>query len=291
MRDEGLQIIKMKKDIYSERRPSRTSQYDEADRERLSNIAVAFVLVLFCLVLIIWYVIRTHVTEVDTSGHPERVEAAEDIDSVLLFENTRVGDVDVSGLSVAQARAKVQEHLDGIFDTTFSVMVAQDKKVQVSLRDLSAYWVNPEAIEEAAHIRDGRDVVARYTLDKDMEQAGMDIPLEVSLDKEAAISWLEKNCSIYDAEMTGSELVTEGGVKKVKLGRVGQTLNTAESASQLMSRGYDFVKNGESVFILPLEELYPPSIPEGYEDYPGIMDLVMAAEAEAAAASAEDTTP
>ena len=278
MRDEGFKIIKMKKDIYSERRPSRPSQYDEADRERLSNIAVAFVLVLFCLVLIIWYVIRTHVTEVDTSGHPERVEAAEDIDSVLLFENTRVGDVDVSGLSVAQARAKVQEHLDGIFDTTFSVMVAQDKKVQVSLRDLSAYWVNPEAIEEAAHIRDGRDVVARYTLEKDMEQAGMDIPLE-------------KNCSIYDAEMTGSELVTEGGVKKVKLGRVGQTLNTAESASQLMSRGYDFVKSGESVFILPLEELYPPSIPEGYEDYPGIMDLVMAAEAEAAAASAEDTTP
>lgn len=281
----------MKKDIYSERRPSHASQYDEADRERLSNIAVASALVLFCLVLIIWYAIRTHVTEVDTSGHPERTEAAKDIDSVLLFENTRVGDVDVSGLSVAQARAKVQEHLDGIFDTPFSVMVAQDKKVQVSLRELSAYWVNPEAIEEAAHIRDGRDVVARYTLDKDMEQAGMDIPLEVSLDKEAAISWLEKNCSIYDAEMTGSELVTEGGVKKVKLGRVGQTLNTAESASQLMSRGYDFVKSGESVFILPLEELYPPSIPEGYEDYPGIMDLVMAAEAEAAAASAEGTAP
>ena len=281
----------MKKDIYSERRPSRASQYDEADRERLSNIAVASALVLFCLVLIIWYAIRTHVTEVDTSGHPERTEAAKDIDSVLLFENTRVGDVDVSGLSVAQARAKVQEHLDGIFDTPFSVMVAQDKKVQVSLRELSAYWVNPEAIEEAAHIRDGRDVVARYTLDKDMEQAGMDIPLEVSLDKEAAISWLEKNCSIYDAEMTGSELVNEGGVKKVKLGRVGQTLNTAESASQLMSRGYDFVKSGESVFILPLEELYPPSIPEGYEDYPGIMDLVMAAEAEAAAASAEGTAP
>ena len=288
---EGPRIIEMKNNTYAKRRSTARFEYDEADRERLSNIVVAAALIVFCLLLIIGYVIRTHVTQVDTSGYTGRLDKVEDINSVLLFKNTRVGDVDVSGLSVAEAKAKVQEHLDSIFDTPFSVMVAQDKKVQVSLRELSAYWVNPEAIEEAAHTRDGRDVVARYTLDKDMEQAGMDIALEVSLDKEAAISWIEKNCSIYDAEMTGSELVTEGGVKKVKLGRIGQTLNTAESASQLMSRGYDFVRSGESVFVLPLEELYPPSVPEGYEDYPGIMDLVMEAEAEAAAAAAEDGQP
>ena len=180
----------------------------------------------------------------------------------------------------------MQEHLDGIFDTQFKLRVAQDREVEVSLRQLSAYWVNPEAIEEAAHLKDGRDVIARYTLGKDLEESGLEIPLEVSLEKEAAINWLTANCSIYDVEMTGSELVTVDGAAKVKLGRVGQTLNISEAVAQLMNSGYDFVKNGETVFVLPLEELYPASVPEGYEDYPGINELVM--EAEAAAYS--DTT-
>lgn len=260
---------------------------DRERLERLSNLVVGITLSVLCIGLIIWYAVRTRVTEVDTSSRTERAAVTDDVGGAVLYQNTHVGDIDVSGLTVDEAKKKVEEYLNGIFETTFSLQVAQDKKVPVSLSQLSAYWVNPEAIEEAAHLRDGRDVVACYTLDKDLEESGLEIPLEVSLDKEAAISWLSANCSIYDVEMTGSELVTEGGVKKVKLGRVGQTLNTAESASQLMNWGFESVKNGESVFILPLEELYPPSIPEGYEDYPGIYDLVMAAEAEAAEAVTE----
>ena len=62
---------------------------------------------------------------------------------------------------------------------------------------------------------------------------------------------------------------------------MGQTLNISEAVAQLMNSGYDFVKNGETVFVLPLEELYPASVPEGYEDYPGINELVMEAEAAA----------
>ena len=256
------------------------------DRDRLSNRVVAVVLLLFCIALIIWYAIRTNVTEVKTSERPQGVVTVTDMDRIPLYENTRVGDVDVSGLTVGEAREKVQEHLDGIFDTQFKLRVAQDREVEVSLRQLSAYWVNPEAIEEAAHLKDGRDVIARYTLGKDLEESGLEIPLEVSLEKEAAINWLTANCSIYDVEMTGSELITVDGAAKVKLGRVGQTLNISEAVAQLMNSGYDFVKNGETVFVLPLEELYPASVPEGYEDYPGINELVM--EAEAAAYS--DTT-
>ena len=256
------------------------------DRDRLSNRVVAVVLLLFCIALIIWYAIRTNVTEVKTSERPQGVVTVTDMDRIPLYENTRVGDVNVSGLTVGEAREKVQEHLDGIFDTQFKLRVAQDREVEVSLRQLSAYWVNPEAIEEAAHLKDGRDVIARYTLGKDLEESGLEIPLEVSLEKEAAINWLTANCSIYDVEMTGSELVTVDGAAKVKLGRVGQTLNISEAVAQLMNSGYDFVKNGETVFVLPLEELYPASVPEGYEDYPGINELVM--EAEAAAYS--DTT-
>ncbi len=56
-----------------------------------------------------------------------------------------------------------------------------------------------------------------------------------------------------------------------------------------MNSGFDFVKNGESLFILPLEELYPASIPEGYEEYPGINELVMEAEAAAMSADGNDT--
>jgi len=259
------------------------------DRERLSNRVVAVVLLLFSICLIIWYAIRVNVKEVKTSGNRAQIQTVVDTDRMVLFENTHVGDVDVSGMTVADARSKVEEYLDTVFDTEFKLRVAQDREVPVSLRQLSAYWVNPEAIGEAAHLKDGRDVVARYTLGKDMEQSGLEIPLEVSLEKEAAIDWLMSNCSKYDVEMTGSELITEGGVAKVKLGRVGQTLNISESVAQLMNSGFDFVKNGESLFILPLEELYPASIPEGYEEYPGINELVMEAEAAAMSADGNDT--
>ncbi len=260
---------------------------DRERLERLSNLVVGITLSVLCIGLIIWYAVRTRVTEVDTSSHTERAAVTDDVGGAVLYQNTHVGDIDVSGLTVDEAKAKVEEYLYDIYGTTINLQVAQGRQVPVTLAQLAVYWVNPEAIDEAAHLRDGRDVVACYTLDKDLEESGLEIPLEVSLDKEAAINWLQANCSIYDVEMTGSELVTEGGVKKVKLGRVGQTLNTAEAASQLMNWGFEAVKNGDSVFILPLEELYPPSIPEGYEDYPGIYDLVMAAEAEAAEAATE----
>ena len=43
------------------------------DRDRLSNRVVAVVLLLFCIALIIWYAIRTNVTEVKTSERPQGV--------------------------------------------------------------------------------------------------------------------------------------------------------------------------------------------------------------------------
>ncbi len=267
----------------------------EESRERLSNIIVGIVLAVLCVALIAGYVIRTQVKEVKTGAGTVSAASAGFAEKTL-FDNVRIGGVDVSGLTPEEAESRVRAYLDEVLDTEFSLRVAQDHEVKTTLRELSAYWVNDTAIADVMAMRDGKDAVARYTLTKDIEKEGLDLPLEVSMDKEVLMTWLQENCSIYDVEMTGSELVTEGGVKKVRLGTPSQMLNLAESAVILQEQGFASISSGETMLRLPLEEYYPPGTPEGYEDYPGIEELVLQAEneraeAEAAAADPDAGTP
>ncbi|MBR5420847.1 MAG: hypothetical protein IK115_06850 [Lachnospiraceae bacterium] len=253
----------------------------EWDRDRLSSVIVDAVLIIAAVILFCSYGIRFHSDPVNTSGGWIEEENPDRYADVKLFDNVAVGSVDVSGLTVKEAKRKVRSYVDSVLDTPFELEVAGKHRVPTSLRQMGLEWTNPEAIDEVAAMREGLDPIRRYTLGKDLEQQGITVDLAVTCDKAALMEYLEKNCTSWDTEMTASEIVTEDGVTKLILGKASEKLNLPGAASALQNSAFSNIGRGEAVIFLPLEINYPPSIPEGYEDMEGIEELVAEAQARA----------
>ncbi len=250
------------------------------NRDRLSSVIVDALIIIAAIFLFFSYGSRLHRDEVDTSSREAAEGQEADRGEVLLFNNLRIGKVDISGLTVNEAREKVQDYVDGILNMPFELITAGQHSVSVTLRELSVYWANPEVLEETAALRDKKDPIEAYKLEKDIENAGMDLPLTISCDKAFLMEYLEENCTAYDVPMTAAEMVTENGKMKLIPGKPGQELNLAEAAASIENVAFSQLERNDTLFILPVTESYPPSIPEGYEDMEGIEELLEEAMAE-----------
>ena len=263
------------------------------NRDRLSSVIVDALIIIAAIVLFFSYGTRLHRDEVDPSAHEAAGERDEDLGDVLLFDNLRIGKVDISGLTVNEARAKVQDYVDGILNMPFERIVSGQHSVPATLRELSVFWANPQVLEETAALRDKKDPIESYKLEKDIETAGMDLPLEIGCDKAFLMDYLRENCTAWDVPMTAAEMVTENGKMKIIPGTPGQELNISEAAAAIENVAFAQLERNDTLFILPVMEMYPPSIPDGYEGMEGIEELVEEAareQAEAEAAAQEEQT-
>ncbi len=257
------------------------------NRDRLSSVIVDLLIIIAAIVLFFSYGTRLHRDEVDPAAHEAAAGQEADYGNVMLFDNLRIGKVDISGLTVNEAREKVQDYVDGILNMPFELITSGQHSVSVTLRELSVYWKNPEVLEETAALRDKKDPIEAYKLEKDIETAGMDLPLEIGCDKAFLMEYLTENCTAWDVPMTAAEMVTENGKMKIIPGKPGQELNVAEAAASIENVAFAQLERNDTLFILPVMESYPPSIPEGYEGTEGIEQLLEEALEEQAEAEAQ----
>ena len=86
------------------------------NRDRLSSVIVDLLIIIAAIVLFFSYGTRLHRDEVDPAAHEAAAGQEADYGNVLLFDNLRIGKVDISGLTVNEAREKVQDYVDGILN-------------------------------------------------------------------------------------------------------------------------------------------------------------------------------
>ena len=150
-----------------------------------------------------------------------------------IYSGVRIGAVDVSGMTPEEADQAISSYLREIGGTEITLGANGIDPVRISLNTFAPYWENKDVLDELLPVMDGANVIESYTREKDLEISGMQLPLEVSFDKQIVMNYL--------TEMNENEDAVN--------------INIAEGTAMITNTLFDRVLAGEREFTLPAEEL------------------------------------
>lgn len=139
------------------------------------------------------------------------------------------GDIDLSGMSAAQATAAIEAYVEGLKETDITLLAADNHQVTVKAGDMGIVWANPELVEEAVEIGTHGNVIERYKILKDLEHENKVYPIELDFDLQAINDILTNQCVKYDVQAVNVSLKRENGQFQVIEGRTGYVLDVETS--------------------------------------------------------------
>lgn len=139
------------------------------------------------------------------------------------------GDIELSGMTEAQAKAAVEAYVDSLRDTEVVLLYGSDAEVAVTAGELGIAWANPEIVTEAAEIGTRGNVIERYKILKDLEHENKVYPIELSFDIRGISNILTEKCAGYDQEAIDYRLIRENGKFQIIEGQKGCFLDVETS--------------------------------------------------------------
>lgn len=173
-----------------------------------------------------------------------------------------VENMSLEGKTAWEAKAMVEEYVEGISAKMITLMTINGNAVQITPADAGLYWSNPEIIDEAAGIGQTGNVVQRYKAAKDLQYQNKVYRLEFGVDEELVKHILEDQCSVYNSEAVDATLSRVNGSFVVNPGQTGQVVNEAASAELI----YDFFNNSWNREDASLELVITVDVPRGTEE-------------------------
>ncbi len=139
-----------------------------------------------------------------------------------------IGDIDVSGMTVEEAKREVSDYVDSLQNKVFTLTTG-DKSIQVSAEDLGLDIANPEVVEEAANLGKTGNLIARYKDKKDLEKEPKKLKILFGTDEEKVERVLGANIENLNQEAVNCGLSRENGSFTIIDGADGIEVNVSES--------------------------------------------------------------
>ncbi|MCR5755636.1 MAG: VanW family protein [Acetatifactor sp.] len=155
-----------------------------------------------------------------------RVEAKE---SNTIKTGIYANDINLSGMTEAEANAAVETYVEGLKETEITLIAGGDHEVVVTAQDLGIAWGNPELVKNALEVGTRGNVVQRYKMLKDLEHDSLVYPIELTFDIQAINDVLASKCVKYDKKAVNVSLKRENGEFTVVEGQTGHVLDVESS--------------------------------------------------------------
>lgn len=163
-----------------------------------------------------------------------------------------IDDIDVSGMTAAEAKVAIQQIIEEKLETPIALHCVNDNEVVVTPSQLGMEWTNPEIIQEAANVGKVGNIIERYKIKKDLERENYVLNTEYSLDKKLIKDFIDTECTVFNQEAVDLSLKRSNGAFSITEGRQGLHIDAESACTQL----YDFVLNewdgSEAVVTLPV---------------------------------------
>ncbi|MBQ0058723.1 MAG: VanW family protein [Lachnospiraceae bacterium] len=114
-----------------------------------------------------------------------------------IIEGIKVGPVDVSGLTLEEARTKAYQYVDELRAQTITIS-ANNQTNSIAAGDLGFHWTNPDSIEGAPSIGKSGNLIERYKVYKDCLHEGHVYPMQFDVDEDAVRSFVAQTAVIVD---------------------------------------------------------------------------------------------
>lgn len=190
------------------------------------------------------------------AGTGSREVLAKDNEEQTIHKGVYVDEIDLSGMTVAEAKREVADYVSQLEEETLTLEIF-DEQLQVTLGELGLECTNLDVIDEAAQLGKKGNIIKRYKERKDLEHEKKVYKLEWVLAPEQVRDYVTTECVKFDSEAKDAALKRVNGSFEIVDGNTGTKLDVDGSVQMIM----DFIENEwnkeNGTITLPVETDYP----------------------------------
>lgn len=190
------------------------------------------------------------------AGTGSREVLAKDNEEQTIHKGVYVDEIDLSGMTVAEAKREVADYVSQLEEETLTLEIF-DEQLQVTLGELGLECTNLDVIDEAAKLGKKGNIIKRYKERKDLEHEKKVYKLEWVLAPEQVRDYVTTECVKFDSEAKDATLKRVNGSFEIVDGNTGTKLDVDGSVQMIM----DFIENEwnkeNGTITLPVETDYP----------------------------------
>lgn len=190
------------------------------------------------------------------AGTGSREVLAKDNEEQTIHKGVYVDEIDLSGMTVAEAKREVADYVSQLEEETLTLEIF-DEQLQVTLGELGLECTNLDVIDEAAQLGKKGNIIKRYKERKDLEHEKKVYKLEWVLAPEQVRDYVTAECVKFDSEAKDAALKRVNGSFEIVDGNTGTKLDVDGSVQMIM----DFIENEwnkeNGTITLPVETDYP----------------------------------
>jgi vancomycin resistance protein YoaR len=154
-----------------------------------------------------------------------------------IVDGVYMGNIDLSGLTADEAKAKVGEFVEILKAKNVTFGAPGEHYVAIMAGDLGLTWTNESDIDAAASLGKKGNIVKRYKAMQDLKYGNKVYNLELSFDKDIIRNVLEEQCAEYDIKAVNATMTKENGQFVISEGQTGEAVNIEESLNTI----YDYL--------------------------------------------------
>ena len=152
-----------------------------------------------------------------------------------ILSGITIDGIDVAGMTKEQAKARIDEEIAARESAGITLVgQGEGQQVRVTPADLGIRYSADNAVDTAVAYGHATNVIARFKQKRDMEQSGMNIPMDVEYDPQRVETEITNRCSGFNREAVDATLTRENGKFVVVPGQSGVIVNAQETAQRLL---------------------------------------------------------
>ena len=204
---------------------------------------------------------------VELGSHTQAAMAAEE---TTIENGISIGNVNVGGMTENQAISAVEEYVDGLMDTTFTLK-GETGSIQMTAEDMGVTADADTAVQEALAVGHAGSLINRYKTLQDLKKKKLVLDMHLSVNKQATAE------KIYESADDLAVGAVDNGLKRVngkfefvkgKEGVEVDVVNSVYAINDFLAQGWDGSNNEIDLVTKTVE-------PRGDEkELAEIMDLI-----------------
>ena len=142
-------------------------------------------------------------------------------------------DIDLSGMTVDEAKKKVRERVDTQAASKISLNGVGGNVVTVTASDLGLTWGNEDDIDAAAELGKTGNIIKRYKELADLKQQNKVYKIVYGFDRNAIQTVISDKCDKFNQEAVNATLKRTDGAFEVQEGKAGSVVDDKSSLAEV----------------------------------------------------------
>ena len=156
-----------------------------------------------------------------------------------------IGNVDVGGMTEEEARSALEDYVNGLMDTTFTLQ-GETGSVQMTASDMGVTADTDTAVQEALAVGHAGSLINRYKTLQDLKKDNVVLDMHLSVDKQATAQKLYESAEDLAVGAEDNTLKRENGSFVFVPGKEGKEIdivNSVYAINDFLAEGWDGTSN------------------------------------------------